>query len=631
MSGTQSSATQGNGPLKRDAPVAAGSEEAHTLGAGAARANDPKRRLHETGQPQQVDRRHAQSLLPVGWLRRVSRGLIAIVLLGMIAVAAFGFFALRSDVRALQNLSLERIEWKSARIETETIRFAERLQQYANGEPSMDEATLAAAHRQFEKRVRMYLNGSVGLRIRAYDLEAAVSTLLLLSEEIAPMMSAHGELDPESAADFAQRFSKAADALGEMALAVVWGEELRFHTIRAGLRESSENTLTLSIVAMVLSLALVAALAVEAQRYRRASRESRALARRARAASEAKSRFLSMMSHELRTPMNGVLGLVSLVRQSGLGERQQRLLERAEAAGRQMIDQLVDILDYSEMEYRASPIERAPFDPHALATALHDLFQPVAEREGISFTVECSVAGPPRVIGDFPRFRQIISHLTSFLIQRVATTDLSVTLSTTKNRIDVQIDLSEPDVGRPGWRACAIMGTFQDSTALRGDALGPAIARGLLSQLGGTINIENPTNGRARVLVALPIEPVAHARRSILIDTVTGTQAVIWKSLLNHLGESVYGEISCSQSPGLILYEPGGDDSERIRRLRNCFPEARVVAVGIGGSLRDADVTVSAPLTLSALQGLLKPQTVEHRDFSRDRDRSAAQVAFAVD
>ena len=56
--------------------------------------------------------------------------------------------------------------------------------------------------------------------------------------------------------------------------------------------------------------------------------------REAEAATVAKSRFLAAMSHEIRTPMSGVLGLLGLMLDEPLPERQRERAEIALASAR---------------------------------------------------------------------------------------------------------------------------------------------------------------------------------------------------------------------------------------------------------------------------------------------------------
>ena len=51
-------------------------------------------------------------------------------------------------------------------------------------------------------------------------------------------------------------------------------------------------------------------------------------ARRAEAASRAKSRFLAMVSHEIRTPLNGILGMADLLARHAADARADHLCAR---------------------------------------------------------------------------------------------------------------------------------------------------------------------------------------------------------------------------------------------------------------------------------------------------------------
>jgi CheY-like chemotaxis protein/PAS domain-containing protein len=66
------------------------------------------------------------------------------------------------------------------------------------------------------------------------------------------------------------------------------------------------------------------------------------------AAQRAKSHFLAQMSHNIRTPMNGVLGMMAALAQTGLDSSQADMLARARRAGdelRALVDNIIDIAD----------------------------------------------------------------------------------------------------------------------------------------------------------------------------------------------------------------------------------------------------------------------------------------------
>ena len=102
---------------------------------------------------------------------------------------------------------------------------------------------------------------------------------------------------------------------------------------------------------------------------------------RAEQASRAKSEFLATMSHEIRTPMNGVLGMLRLMADGPLNERQRQQVRVMRSSSEILLGILNDILDYSRVESGEIEVERAVFDLHELVEDIVVLMQGRAQGE----------------------------------------------------------------------------------------------------------------------------------------------------------------------------------------------------------------------------------------------------------
>jgi two-component system, sensor histidine kinase len=139
--------------------------------------------------------------------------------------------------------------------------------------------------------------------------------------------------------------------------------------------------------------------------------------REAEQASEAKSVFLANMSHEVRTPFHGLMGMLSLLRETGLSPRQLDYLRTATESADHLLAILNDILDMSQLETGRLSINPVPFDLRGLLRDVEALMRPQANNKALALHVQSDPALPERIVGDTTRIKQILFNLLSNAIK----------------------------------------------------------------------------------------------------------------------------------------------------------------------------------------------------------------------
>ncbi|MFC5737109.1 hybrid sensor histidine kinase/response regulator [Sinirhodobacter huangdaonensis] len=248
---------------------------------------------------------------------------------------------------------------------------------------------------------------------------------------------------------------------------------------------------------------------------------------RAVAGEKAKADFVAVMSHEMRTPLNGLLGSISLLRDTGLDARQRRYVDTVELSGRLLSGLVNDVLDLSKFEAGMMTLARAPF---LLSRVLEDVVANQRElarahgnRLGWSW---CGPAFEP-CIGDAAKLRQVLLNLvnnaTKFTTDGEIRIEVEASPGTDALRevefrvIDTGTGIGEADQER-------IFRDFEmlDSSYGRqgGTGLGLGIARRLVELMGGEIGVESTPGEGSLFWLRLPLEraeaapPEARALRS---------------------------------------------------------------------------------------------------------------------
>ena len=180
--------------------------------------------------------------------------------------------------------------------------------------------------------------------------------------------------------------------------------------------------LTVGLSILVLAFAAIALHHLRHQRERRSALEAlaaelRQSQRDAQAASEAQSAFLADMSHELRTPFHGLMGMLSLLRETGLSARQVDYLRSATESADRLLAILNDILDLSRLEAGRLTLSPWPTDLRTLLRDVEALVRPQAGAKGLALHFDADPSVPDQVVLDPTRVKQVLFSLLSNAIK----------------------------------------------------------------------------------------------------------------------------------------------------------------------------------------------------------------------
>jgi PAS domain S-box-containing protein len=248
--------------------------------------------------------------------------------------------------------------------------------------------------------------------------------------------------------------------------------------------------------------------------------------RRAEAASQAKSEFLSRVSHELRTPMNAMLGyaqLLQLEEEHSLDAWQRERVARIEAAGWHLVTLINDVLDLSTIESGNARIQMAEIDVGLVITESVRLLAPIAEAASVTLNVMLPRDAPCGVQADATRLRQVLVNVVGNAIKynlENGRVDIAVHLRAPKRRADgglesvreddpgtLAVEISDTGRGMTAAQLARLFSAFDrlglESSAIEGTGIGLVISRRLIERMGGDIAVDSRPDVGTRVTLTL--------------------------------------------------------------------------------------------------------------------------------
>ncbi len=209
---------------------------------------------------------------------------------------------------------------------------------------------------------------------------------------------------------------------------------------------------------------------------------------------KAKEQFLANMSHEIRTPMNGIIGLLDMMQDTHLSDKQNKYLSTIKESSGLLLNLLNDILDLSKMNADKLNINKQSLSVHKLLNNINTLFASEIEKNHLNFKIDIDDSVPRYVKSDKMRLLQILSNLVSNAIKFTPKSG-SITVNATYqepftvkiNVVDTGIGIKERDLKKLFQNFTQINNSYSKQYA--GTGLGLVISKDLAKLLGGDIGV----------------------------------------------------------------------------------------------------------------------------------------------
>lgn len=235
----------------------------------------------------------------------------------------------------------------------------------------------------------------------------------------------------------------------------------------------------------------------------------------------AKTEFMNRMSHDIRTPINGVMGMLEIIKKNREDhERVDDCLEKIHVSSEHLLSLINDVLDMSKLESGHMEPEHVPFDLDDLMKNVRALNEAQVAKTSIVYTYSKISFAHAKLIGSPLHLRQILLNLFSNAAkynkengtiethaEEIACDENTATFRFTIR--DTGIGMSEDFVNNE------LFEPFTQEkqgarTQYQGTGLGMSIVKELIEKMNGTITVESVLGEGSAFTVTLPFEIDKH-------------------------------------------------------------------------------------------------------------------------
>lgn len=233
--------------------------------------------------------------------------------------------------------------------------------------------------------------------------------------------------------------------------------------------------------------------------------------------------FLKNLSQNIRIPLNGIIGMIDVMKMTQINEEQADYLNIINKYGDQLIVIVNDILDYSKIIADELVFDQNYFSPNSLIKRSEQSFRIRIEGKGLEYKIINNNELPPQIFGDQNRIYQILSSLinNSIKFTRKGYIQLSVSLIDQKDsKSRIRFIIEDTGYGMPSSKEKQIRAelykpTKEISISTDGIGLGMSISQALLRLMNSELQFETTSEQGSKFWFDLDFESKITTQSSI--------------------------------------------------------------------------------------------------------------------
>lgn len=266
--------------------------------------------------------------------------------------------------------------------------------------------------------------------------------------------------------------------------------------------------------------------------------------RAADSASRAKTEFMNRMSHDVRTPINGIMGMLDIIRKNRQDEAKvDDCLDKINLSASHLLALVNDVLDMNKLESGKETIESVSFDLTHLMDDVSSLVNAQITEMGITHRTHRGELTHTRLIGSPLRLRQIMLNLFSNAIKYNkpgGTIDTYAgEVSCDGTRVVYEFRITDSGIGMSSeFIEKELFHPFTQEksgarTQYKGTGLGMSIVKELIEKMQGTIEVTSQQGVGTTYVFRLPFYIDCEGQRIQEVKTrIAGKELVRFHVLL---------------------------------------------------------------------------------------------------